>query len=101
MLLVCSLLVMWLYPRASLDRKLEQPLPLYPAPRLQSDPAADMTDFRNREIERLDSVGWSDRDKRIVHIPIALAMQKLVEEGIPAWPAGAAPKQAVTGGGSP
>lgn len=87
MLVACALLVLWLYPGASLDRRLERPLPAYPAPQLQSDPAADMIDFRKREMQRLDGVGWSDRERRTVHIPIALAMQKLVEEGIPAWPA--------------
>lgn len=61
-------------------------LPNFPPPALQSSPRADMAQFRRAELERLNSTGWIDRDKGLVHIPIADAMRKVAEEGIPGWP---------------
>jgi hypothetical protein len=89
-LLACALLVLWLYPRSTLDRVLDLPLPVYPEPRLQSDPAADMRNFRARELQRLNGVGWVDKAQGVVHIPIGQAMKQLVQEGIAGWPAPAA-----------
>lgn len=85
-LLGCALLVVWLYPRSISDRRLSLPLPIYPAPRLQPDPAADMRRFRAQEMERLNGTGWVDRAQGIVHIPIMQAMEEIAQQGIPGWP---------------
>lgn len=51
-------------------------------PALQADPQTDLAAFERRMQERLDSVGWVDRQAGIVHLPIDRAMDLLVERGL-------------------
>jgi hypothetical protein len=60
-----------------------------PAPVLQTDPEADLRAFRTKEEARLDSYGWVDRSKGIVHIPIRQAMDDIIAQGISGFPEGA------------
>jgi hypothetical protein len=85
-LIVCALLVLWLYPQSRLDRTLQLPLPVYPAPRLQPSPQADMQKFYREELNRLNSTGWVDKAHGVVHIPITDAMRKVAQEGVSGWP---------------
>ena len=62
------------------------PLPLYPEPRLQPDPQADMQRLRSEEMQILNGTGWVDQDRGVVHIPITQAMQEVAREGIAGWP---------------
>jgi hypothetical protein len=57
-----------------------------PAPVLQVDPELDLAQFRAKEEARLQSYGWVDRGKGIVHIPIGQAMQEIAAHGIPDFP---------------
>jgi hypothetical protein len=59
-----------------------------PQPRLQTDPSEDLARFRAEEEKRLDSYYWIDKNKGIVHIPIAQAMKTLAAEGIDGYPRG-------------
>ncbi len=79
----------WLYPGAR-DRHLVRtgPLPQYPAPELQPDPAADMARFHAEQMRQVDGVWWVDQSKGLVHQPIADAMRRLAAAGIPDWPTG-------------
>jgi hypothetical protein len=86
-LILCAFLVVWLYPESRLDRTMHLPLPLYPAPRLQVNPASDMQRFYSGEMLRLNSTGWEDKAHGVGHIPIADAMREIAQEGIPEWPA--------------
>jgi len=86
-ILLCAFGVMWLFPGAVQDRRLPSPLPIYPAPRLQANPAADLQRFTATELSRLNSVGWADKSRGIVHIPIDEAMGRIAAQGIPDWPA--------------
>jgi hypothetical protein len=79
-------LVLWLFPGSLLDRTLHLPLPPYPAPALQTDPAADMARFYNEEMAQLNSAGWIDESRGLAHIPIAQAMRLVAKEGIHGWP---------------
>ncbi len=36
---------------------------------------------KNQQLKRLNSYGWTDREKQIIHIPIDQAMEKLAAEG--------------------
>jgi len=85
-LLLSLLLVWWIYPGTTVDRRLPSPIPLYPAPRLQFDPAADMRKFGDTELARLNSGGWDDQAKGLGHIPIDDAMHRVAASGIPDWP---------------
>jgi len=79
-------LVVWLFPGSLIDRTLHLPLSPYPAPALQTDPAADMAHFYSQEMAQLDSSGWIDQNKGHAHVPIAQAMRLVAKEGIPGWP---------------
>lgn len=88
---VLPILLAWLYAPSTTDRDRRMRI-VPPEPRLQTDPHAELTAFRAREDSILDSYGWVDRDKKIVRIPIAEAMRKLAEKGIPDWPAPTPPE---------
>jgi len=57
-----------------------------PEPRLQTDPPEDLAQFRVAENKQLNSYYWVDKDKGIVHIPIAEAMKNVVKRGIDGFP---------------
>ncbi|MBV9118589.1 MAG: hypothetical protein JOY63_14640, partial [Acetobacteraceae bacterium] len=40
-----------------------------------------------QELDRLNSLGWVDRAKGLVHVPIDQAMRMVAKEGIKDWPA--------------
>jgi hypothetical protein len=85
-LLLSVLLVWWIYPGTTVDRRLPSQIPHYPSPRLQSDPAADMRKLREAELARLNSSGWDDQAKNLGHIPIDEALRRIAASGIPDWP---------------
>ena len=57
---------------------------LPPEPRLQAQPGVEISDFRDREEERLHGYGWVDKPTGVVHIPIEEAMRLTIERGLPA-----------------
>jgi hypothetical protein len=56
-----------------------------PAPRLQTDPEADLAAYVRKEQRLLDSYGWVDRGRGIAHVPIEVAMERLARTGIPGF----------------
>ena len=70
------------------------------APRLQQFPVNEMYEFRKHENEVLDKYGWVNKETGVVRMPIADAMKRAVEQGLPARAAQppvdqAAPSEAV------
>jgi hypothetical protein len=57
-----------------------------PGPHLQTDPQAELQRFRAEEEKWLNTYGWIDKQKGIVHIPINEAMNKLARTGAPGFP---------------
>lgn len=90
---VVALLCWWIFPRAPRTELVPYPTPKYPSPQLQADPHDDMVRFYRQELDRLNSTGWVDRAKGIVHIPIDQAMREVAGEGIQGWPAPAESKK--------
>jgi hypothetical protein len=85
-------LVMGSYKRQSMrDRQARPPMLKVdvepPAPHLQSDPAQELRQLKERETERLTSYGWMDQAHGIAHIPIDRSMEILVRRGLPDVPA--------------
>jgi len=78
MLAVCALIILLIAPESLHIRPLD--LPPAPEPTLQLSPRADMERFRVEEMAELQSYG-------VGRIPIAKAMEKVVRDGIPGWPA--------------
>lgn len=72
-----------------------------PAPVLQPDPVADLHQMRAQEDQILQGYAWIDQRSSKVRIPIARAMQLLVQRGLPnvsgTAPAPSAPAQPGTG----
>jgi hypothetical protein len=76
---------------AKLERK---NMPPKDAPLLQSGRSAvqDMRDLRAAEGRRLTTYGWSDRATGHAHVPIDVAMKKVLERGLPTRPGARAPE---------
>lgn len=67
------------------ERRAATPPPARPAfPLLQVSPPLDLSEFRNRENQELESYGWIDRRRGIVRVPIERAMDLVLREGLPA-----------------
>jgi hypothetical protein len=89
-------------PAAEFPLALEQERRLPAGPRLQPIPANEAFDFRQRENAAMTSYGWVDRNAGIVRIPIAEAMQLVVQRGLPSRPApSAVDDSAVSAAGRP
>ncbi len=80
------MLVRWIYPGSAIDRRLPTAPPVFPSPRLQADPQADMQHFLATELARLNSGGWDDQANGVGHIPIDDAMRRIAASGIADWP---------------
>ena len=93
---VITMGVLWAFPLPTLDRTLNLPLPLYPAPRLQPSPRQEMQRFLAEEMQQLGNYGWIDKAHGIVRIPIDAAMAEIAQGGIPDWPANQAAAGAAT-----
>lgn len=89
-LIVFTLLAMW-WLLGGFERRLaaERPAPnplvaaagpqTPPAPRLQTDPLAELRALRARERARLEGWAWVDREHGRARIPIERAMELLAE----------------------
>ncbi len=60
----------------------------FPAPQLIEHPGYEWKKTRSEQKSELETYGWIDRSAGIVHIPIARAMQLIVERGLPEVGAG-------------
>jgi hypothetical protein len=88
-LLVVMLAVAYvIFPDQLADRRFTLPIPPFPSPTLQTNPAADMAAFTDRELRQLNTMGWQDRKAGTVHIPIDQAMRGVARDGIVGWPTG-------------
>jgi len=54
-------------------------------PRLQARPDETWLDYKKTQIEFLQSYGWVDEAEGVVHVPVELAMEKVLAEGLPSW----------------
>jgi hypothetical protein len=61
----------------------QAPTLLPPAPRLQVDAVQDFQKFQATQQAELNSYGWIDRDKGVVHIPIERAMELIAQSNLP------------------
>jgi hypothetical protein len=59
------------------------PAKVFPQPQLQTAPIPDLKAIRAAEEQTLTSYGWIDQQKGTVRIPIARAMDLVVERGLP------------------
>jgi hypothetical protein len=55
------------------------------APQLEIDPSQHLQRLDRTEAQVSDSYGWVDRGHDIVRIPVAHAMERLLQKGLPGW----------------
>jgi hypothetical protein len=85
-------LLFWLFESGA-EKNDPAPLPLAqentvtPGPLLQVSPRQDLQLLREREELLLSTADWIDRDRGIARIPVDRAMARIVEHGLPEWPA--------------
>lgn len=56
---------------------------LPPQPRLQVTPQRDLAAYCEAQREALTTYGWVDQQRSVAHIPIDVAMKKLLDGGLP------------------
>jgi hypothetical protein len=64
---------------------LTSPRPAVAAPRLQINPAADLSALRRAEDGLLASYGWVNQPSGIARLPIERAIILTAERGLPGW----------------
>lgn len=74
-----------LYPHATDDQP-KAPTTSMRAPRLQTNPTADLADYRRAAQEALSTYGWANQAKGLARVPIEEAMRRVAAHGIPDWP---------------
>jgi hypothetical protein len=55
-------------------------------PALEVAPSADLQRLRRGDAQFADSYGWTDRSHNVVRIPVARAVEILLQRGLPGWP---------------
>jgi hypothetical protein len=55
----------------------------FPAPRIQADPAPELTKMKAADLGRLNKYGWVDRKAGLAHIPVDRAIEILAQKGLP------------------
>lgn len=75
-------------PPDLVDRLSGAPTP--PPPRLETAEGEQLAAYRTAAEQRLDSYGWVDRQSGTVRIPIAQAIDRLAQGGLPVAPPGTA-----------
>lgn len=66
---------------------------LPPGPRLQADPPEVMAGFRAAQELETSTPAWLDRDAGVVRLPLDVALERLLEEGLPTRAAGTKEQQ--------
>jgi hypothetical protein len=94
-LLVTGILVYWQYRLFENKALANDPPPSpraeervsTPGPGLQIDELTAGKDFINREKAELNETAWISKDEKLVRIPVDRAMEQVVKNGLPKWPA--------------
>jgi len=63
---------------------------LPPQPQLQVQPHQDLKTYCEQEKNDLENYGWVDSQNAVVRIPVDVAIDKILQQGLPARPAGEA-----------
>ena len=94
-LAVTSLLVYWQYRHFENQALANDPPPspraeervATPGPGLQIDEVTEGQRHLARQNAELDTTAWVSKDEKLVRIPIERAIEHVVKNGLPKWPA--------------
>jgi len=81
-----NLLKRWAPPSDAWEPSAKLPASTPAGPRLQVSPQLDLTTFRAREEEELNTYGWINKTAGVVRIPISNAMDLVLKKGLPVRP---------------
>jgi len=85
------------HPSPDVASRIElRPQMLAPSPQLQVLPSADLERFRAQEEAKLNSYGWVDQPAGVVRLPIARAMELIVQRGLPTRGSGTQDSSGIT-----
>jgi hypothetical protein len=56
------------------------------APPLEVNPSSNLRRQRQTDGEFANTYGWIDRDRKVARIPVARAIERLLQTGLPNWP---------------
>ena len=56
------------------------------APPLEVNPSGNLRRQREADGKFANTYGWIDRDHKVVRIPVARAIERLLQTGLPDWP---------------
>jgi hypothetical protein len=70
-------------PRSEVQEQIKN---TFPDPRLEENERQEINQFRLQEEDTLNSYGWVDQPKGVVHIPIERAMELVAQRGLPTYP---------------
>jgi hypothetical protein len=73
----------------------------FPAPRLQPNPTADWESFHKVQVEDLEHLGWADKPRALVHLPIDRAKAVVLARGPQGYDPVEGTPPFVTGTGAP
>ncbi len=79
-----------------LPERRAEPQDPYPLLQTNSTAETDIHDLRAKEAAKTDHAGWIDESKGVARIPVSVAIEKLLSEGMPKTSTQGAP-QSVTG----
>jgi hypothetical protein len=77
--------VVWLFQQSGGLRRTIAPPTRFAPPQLQSDPAGDLRDYQAAQRARLEGYAWADRERGLVRIPVARAMEIIAGRGTGAY----------------
>ena len=94
-LLVTGVLVFWQYRRFENQALANDPPPspraeeraAMPGPGLRIDEITDGQRYLAKQQAELESSAWVSKDEKLVRIPVVKAMEQIVKNGLPKWPA--------------
>jgi hypothetical protein len=94
-LLVTGFLVYWQYRWFESKALANDPPPspraeervVPPGPGLQISELTDGEEYRKRQAAEQEETAWVSKDEKLVRIPIERAIDQVVKNGLPKWPA--------------
>lgn len=103
-LAVIAMLVFWQYRRFEAQARANDPPPSpraeerrpIPGPGLLVDEVSANVEFTARQNASVLETGWVSQEEKIVRIPVAQAMEAVVKNGLPQWPAATSSADAAT-----
>ncbi len=78
-LVICAGFVVWLQREGTIPNPAPKKAQLPPEPRLEATPSETLERVRREEHVRANTYGWIDRKNGVIRVPVARAMELMLE----------------------